>query len=169
MPTAGDTLTNPATGARAVIRARGDHPDAAPLHADLFLPPGHPAVGVHLHPRAEEVLTVLSGRVRLHLDGLTLNAPRNQRIVVPAGARHTWRNAGDTEAHVLLEVPRDARHEAMLWRQLGLTPGERTGWLQRALFAREFRREVVFTRAPRAVQALAFALLAPLARPLEGA
>ena len=54
----------------------------------------------HLHA-VEEVLTVLAGEAEVWLgeDKATLRA--GQSLLVPAGRKHGFRNAGDTTLHVL--------------------------------------------------------------------
>jgi hypothetical protein len=138
--------------------------------ADLYVRPGGAVAGEHVHPRIEEWFTVASGRVGFRLDGRESIAPHNERLHVPGGVAHEWWNAGEEEAHVVVEVAPGARFEAMIKNLFGLARDGRTNGqgmpnlLQAALFAREFDDVLRFTKPPRPVQGVLFAALAPVAR-----
>ncbi len=93
-----------------------------------------------------------------------------ERLHVRPGTAHDWWNAGDTVAHVLLEVEPAARFEAAIRNGFGLAQDGRTdargmpGLLQMAVFALEFDDVIRFTWPPQIVQRLLFTVLAPLAR-----
>ena len=65
---------------------------------EQFCDPGKGAP-THLHT-AEEVLTVLDGKAELWLDNERAMLTAGQSVVVPAGRRHGFRNAGPTTLHV---------------------------------------------------------------------
>ena len=83
---------------------------------------------------------------------------------------HDWWNAGPEEALVRVEIRPAARFEAMILNAFGLGQDgkvNRKGMpnlLQLAVFAREFDDVIRFTRPPRVVQRVLFAVLAPVAR-----
>jgi hypothetical protein len=91
---------------------------------------------------------------------------------VPPGTAHDWWNAGDEEAHVVVEIRPGRRFEEAIRNTFGLAQDGKTNargmpnLLQVALIAREFEDVLYFTKPPRAVQKVLFAVLAPIARAL---
>jgi hypothetical protein len=83
---------------------------------------------------------------------------------------HDWWNAGEEEAHVVVEVAPGARFEEMIKNLYGLAQDGKTdakgmpNLLQAALFAREFEDVLQFTKLPSPVQKVLFVALAPVAR-----
>jgi mannose-6-phosphate isomerase-like protein (cupin superfamily) len=53
----------------------------------------------HLHA-VEEVLTVLAGRAEIWVGEVRATVTAGQSVIVPAGHRHGFRNAGETTLHV---------------------------------------------------------------------
>jgi hypothetical protein len=90
--------------------------------------------------------------------------------MAPAGVAHDWWNAGDEEAHVVVEIRPAAHFEEMIRNAYGLAQDGKTdakgmpSLLQLALLAREFDNTIRFTKPPRIVQRLLFSVLAPVAR-----
>jgi mannose-6-phosphate isomerase-like protein (cupin superfamily) len=65
---------------------------------DQFCDPG---LGAPTHEHAvEEVLEVMDGTAEIWVGGKTFKVTRNQSVLVPAGAKHGFRNAGTTTLHV---------------------------------------------------------------------
>ncbi len=170
MSRAGDVIENPVTGERAMVRGGTEDSDGELLVAELFVKPGGAVVGEHVHTSIEEWFTVLSGRVGLRLNGRESIAEPGRRLHVPVGMVHYWWNAGEEEAHVIVEIRPGTRFEAAIKNLFGLAQDGKTNekgmpvLLQAALFAREFEDVLYFTRQPRAVQKTLFAALAPVAR-----
>ena len=73
------------------------------LHADVWAAPGGD-VPAHFHPSQEERFEVLEGTVRFVVGGKRVNAAPGTRVVVAAGVKHSFRNTGDVEAHLRIEV-----------------------------------------------------------------
>jgi quercetin dioxygenase-like cupin family protein len=167
---AGDVLENPVTGERAVVRVGTAESGGELLVADLHVRPGGAVMGEHLHPAIEESFTVVRGRLAYRLDGREGVARPEERLHVPRGAVHDWWNAGEEEAHVLVEISPGARFEEMIRNAFGLARNGKTNakgqprLLQAALFAREFDDVIRFTSPPRSVQKALFGVLAPFAR-----
>jgi len=170
MSRAGDVYENPVTGERVVMRVGTEESGGDLLVADLYVRPGGAVAGEHVHERIEEWFTVRKGRIGFRLDGRETVAPYNERMHVPAGMAHDWWNAGEDEAHVVVEVAPGARFEGMIKNLYGLAQDGKTNeqgmpsLLQAALFAREFEDVLRFTKPPRPVQQVLFAALAPIAR-----
>lgn len=174
MSKAGDVYENPVTGERAVVRVGTEGSGGKLAIADLYVSPGGAVAGEHVHPYTEEVFTVVRGHVGFRVDGREDLAEVGQRLVVPPGVAHYWWNAGDEEAHVIVELRGPASSlagfETMLSNLFGMARDGKTdakgrpNLLQAALFAREFDHVIRFVEPPRLVQKVLFGVLAPLAR-----
>jgi len=169
MSRAGDMVENPITGERAVVRVGIEDSEGRLLVSDLYVKPGGAVAGEHVHPIIEEWFTVKNGRVGFRIDGRESIAELDQRLHVPAGTAHDWWNAGEEEAHVVVEVSPAERFEEMITNLFGLARDGKTNpkgmpnLLQAALFASEFEDVLYFTSPPRAVQKVLFGVLAPIA------
>jgi quercetin dioxygenase-like cupin family protein len=170
MSKAGDVYENPTTRERAVVRIGTEESGGELLVADLYVGPGGRVAAEHVHPILNEWFTVLSGRVGFRLNGRESVAEMGKRLHVPPGTVHDWWNAGEEEAHVVLEVSPAARFEEVISTTFGLARDGKTNakgmpnLLQLALLSREFEDVLYFTSPPRAVQKVLFAALAPVAR-----
>ena len=166
----GEVYDNPVTGERVVIRLGTQETGGERLLADIYLRPGGAVAGEHIHPSIDETFTILKGRVGIAIDGRKTIAEPGQSLHVPRGTAHDWWNAGDEEAHILVEVTPAARFEAMIRNLFGLAQDGKTdkkgipNLLQLALIAREFEDVAQLTRPPRLVQKVLFGILAPIAR-----
>jgi quercetin dioxygenase-like cupin family protein len=170
MSRAGDVIENPVTGERAVVRLGTEETGGERLVADLYVSPGGAVVTEHVHPSIEERFTVVSGRVGFRLDGRESIAEPGERLYVPAGVAHDWWNAGEEEAHVVVDIQPGARFEEGIVTMFGLARDGKTNdkgmpnLLQLAVFAREFEDVMYLSRPPRIVQKLVFGALAPIGR-----
>lgn len=172
MSKAGDTVENPVTGERIVVRVGTEDSGGELLAVDGYVQPGGAVVGEHVHPTIEETFEVVSGRVGFRIDGRESVAQPGERLHVPAGTAHDWWNAGEEEARVSVEIRPGGRFEEMALNLFGLAQDGKTNSkgmpnpLQAAIFAREFADVLYFTRPPLAVQQLLFGALAAMARAL---
>lgn len=53
---------------------------------------------LHIHENEDEVIQVLEGSLRFVLGREVFDAEAGAIVVIPRGARHTWRNVSDTAA-----------------------------------------------------------------------
>lgn len=170
MSRAGDVIVNPVTGERGVVRLGTEESGGERLVVDFYVRSGGVVAGEHVHPIIEETFSVVRGRVGFRLNGYESVAEAGRRVRVPPGMAHDWWNAGDEEAHVVVEISPGARFEEMIANLFGLAQDGKTNakgmpnLLQTALFAREFADVLYFTSPPPLVQRLLFGILAPLAR-----
>ncbi len=115
---------------------------------------------------------MVRGRVGFRLNGREAIAEPGERLHVPAGMAHDWWNAGEEEAHVIVEISPGERFEEMAVNLFGLAQDGKTNskgmpnLLQAAIFAREFEEVLYFTEPPLLVQRLLFGVLAAIARVL---
>jgi quercetin dioxygenase-like cupin family protein len=77
--------------------------DGDVLHAEVWTAPGGD-VPSHYHPAQEERFEVLAGTVRFTINGKRIEARPGDRVIAPVGVKHSFRNTGDVEAHLLVEV-----------------------------------------------------------------
>src|SRR5262245_52143141 len=171
MAYAGQTLENPASGERITIRRTAAETNGELLAIDLRLPAGRrvPA-GLHRHPLQEERFEVVEGTMRFRMGRRRIVAGPGEVVVVPAGVRHDFANAGDQEALVRVEVRPALRMERLFETAVALAQDGRTmlGGIPRpldlVLFLSEFEQEVQAAFPPRWAQRIAFAPLLWVAR-----
>jgi quercetin dioxygenase-like cupin family protein len=169
MSKAGDVFENPITDERAVVRVGTEESGGELLVADLYVSPGGRVAAEHIHPILNEWFTVLSGMVSFRLNGRDSLAEIGERLDVRPGTAHAWWNAGEDEAHVLVEVSPAARFEEAISTTFGLARDGKTNakgmpnLLQLALLSREYEDVLYFVKPPRALQKVLFAVLAPVA------
>ena len=125
MPAEPQTLDNPATGERILIRTSGAETAGELLAFDLFLPPRGHVPAPHAHPTQEERFTVLHGVLRFRIGGRTLVAAAGETVRIPPRTPHWFGNPGPSAAHALVEVRPALRMEELLAasRNLGRSRG----------------------------------------------
>ena len=149
MAYAGQTLTNPASGERITFRQTAVGTDGALVAIDLELPPGARVPGgLHIHPRQEERFAIIAGTMRFRLGRQRVIAGAGEVVVVPAGVKHDFANAGDTDALVRVEIRPALQMERLFETAINLAEQGRTMLggipkpLDLALFLDEFENEV---------------------------
>lgn len=172
MAKAGDVIENPLAGERFVFRKTARDTNGELLQFDLFVKP-HGAVPVeHIHPLQEERFEVISGTVKLRVDGQERTLCAGDDVVVPPGAVHYWWNGGDDEFHVRIEVRPAMRFETFLETVCGLardgktneTGGPPNVLMAAVLFSGRFKDHIYLARPSIPVQKTLFKLLRPLGR-----
>jgi quercetin dioxygenase-like cupin family protein len=170
MARAGDVIENPVTGERVVFRRIAHDTDGESLEYDLHFTPSGFVTQEHLHPEQSERHEVLAGKVGLHLEGRGQVLERGDVVVVPSGTPHRLFPVDGSRVHVLFELRRALRTEALLETFVGLARDGKVnrkgypGLLQLAALSREFEREGYATRPPLALQRALFGPLAALGR-----
>ncbi|HLM25957.1 MAG TPA: cupin domain-containing protein [Thermoleophilaceae bacterium] len=160
-------VEDPVLKQRYVFRRTGDV-----LQVEVWVDPGGGVVP-HVHPTFEERFRILSGEVTFEVGRETLVAGAGEEAVVPAGARHTYRNEGFEQAHFVTDAsPPVAALQGFLEDAAALSragkmlrpgiPGPR-GLLPAAVMARHYRPHVRLLFPPMAVQRLILDPLAGLA------
>jgi quercetin dioxygenase-like cupin family protein len=122
----GEVYENPVTGERAVVRVGTDETRGERLEVDLYVRPRGAVAAKHWHPAMRERFTVVSGRVAFTIDGREALAAAGHTIEVPPGVSHDWWNAGEGEAHVIVEVQTADRFVACVRNVFGLAQDGRT-------------------------------------------
>jgi quercetin dioxygenase-like cupin family protein len=140
------------------------------LHAEVFADPGGD-VPSHLHPSQEERFEVLTGHVRFDVGRQRIDGGPGTIVTAPAGAKHAFRNIGDVEAHLRVQVEpaldlQDFLEEAAAmararrYTRRGMPTSPRAV-VQLADLMVRYEDTTVMAFPPRIIQRLA---LAPLAR-----
>ncbi len=120
----------------------------------------------HAHPHQSERHEVLSGRMRLKVDGVVHTLTEGQSMLVAAGAPHAIQPAGEGAVRMCFELRPALRWETLLETAARLCELRQRNFrgyvnpLLLALLAIEYRPEIYATRPPLRVQD---ALLRPLA------
>jgi mannose-6-phosphate isomerase-like protein (cupin superfamily) len=95
----GDAIENPVTGQRLTFLTM--EPDV--FRAEGWFPPGGFAGVEHVHPFQDEHFAVLGGEATFSVRGVEQVVGAGGAIDVPAGVRHTFRNAGSDAMEVRFE------------------------------------------------------------------
>jgi len=143
---------------------------------ELWADPGGGVSVAHFHPKMEERFEVLEGEVTFTADKEEVVArPGDPPVVVKPGMRHTFRNTGSTEAHLMTEAdPGDPDLQEFLTRAAALArrgaynrhgiPKSPGYLLEAAEFAERYRDSTVLTGPAFPPPGLQPLLLGPLAR-----
>ena len=104
MITTGQALTNPVTGETLVFRKTSADTNGEAVVVEVFVEPNGAVAAPHVHPSQEERFEILGGELEFRLGRDTIVARAGDRVVVPAGTPHRFRNIGDETAHFVCEV-----------------------------------------------------------------
>src|SRR4051812_13251600 len=103
MARSGDVIEHPVTGERVTFLKTAAETAGAYLRIELAVAKDGFVPGAHFHPLQEERFLIVSGVFEFEVDGEKFEAGPGQRVVVPAGTIHSWRNGGDAEAVAILD------------------------------------------------------------------
>ena len=163
----GQTLENPVTGERFTFTHTAATTGGELLAFELGLRPGGAVPIPHVHPIQTERFEVVAGRMRFRVGLRTRIAGPGDVVEVAPRVIHSFANAGDEEARVLVEVRPALAMEQMLAEVVAMAEAGRLTrrGLPRSLrdlarLARKYDREAHAPLLSAGVQRL---LLAPLA------
>ena len=163
MARSGDVIEHPVTGERIIFRKTAQETGGERMQADLIVQPHGFAAAEHIHPLQDEHFEVMSGGIRLRLNGTERDLHVGERTTVPAGAPHVWWNPSDAEARVEVELRPALDTESFFETFFGLAQAgkvnKKTGLpnlFVLALVMREFRKEIRLARPPAPVQTVLF-------------
>ncbi|MGB1285820.1 MAG: cupin domain-containing protein [Aggregatilineales bacterium] len=81
-----------------------------------IFPPEGAGAPPHVHHNCEEVITVLSGRIKAQLDHEIFEAAAGQTLFIPAGVGHSFGVISDEKAHLLIAFSSaDVQWERVGW------------------------------------------------------
>jgi mannose-6-phosphate isomerase-like protein (cupin superfamily) len=165
----GDQIENARTGQRMKFVVTAEDSGGELLRLEEHSPPG-PFEPMHIHPGQNEHGEVLSGSLLFMVKGREVRVNAGERIEIPANTPHTFRNDGQDEVEWIGEFRPALRiteffETLFVLSQRGeLDESGMPSLLQIAVSAPVFAREIRLASPPWAIQRLALAPLAPLAR-----
>jgi quercetin dioxygenase-like cupin family protein len=101
-PDEGEMVDNP-IGGPLTFKLRGAQTYGALTAFESIAPPGE-GPPLHLHENQDEIWYALEGTFRVRLDDEVRDAPAGTFVFIPKGVAHTWQNAGDEPARLLVIV-----------------------------------------------------------------
>jgi quercetin dioxygenase-like cupin family protein len=121
----GRTLENPVTGERFTFTHTAASTDGELLAFELALRPGGAVPLPHVHPVQTERFDVVEGSMRFRLGLRKLVADPGDVVEVAPGVMHSFANAGDEEARVIVEVRPALKMEEMFAEVVAMAEGGR--------------------------------------------
>jgi quercetin dioxygenase-like cupin family protein len=98
----GDAVARPnPVGGEIIFALRGEETGGSLTALETVAPPGE-GPPLHTHAHEDECLVVLEGTVRFRLRDDIETPPAGSLVYVPRGVAHTWQNAGDSVARMLV-------------------------------------------------------------------
>lgn len=165
---AGDSIENPVTGERLVFERTSAETNGEYVRFECFVKPSGFVAAAHVHPFQEERFQVLEGSVTFRIDGQEITAEPGACILVPAGRKHQFWNAGDAEARFACEVRPALQFEQLIETMFTLAQEGKTNRkgmpnpLRLAVIARAHFDTVRLPFPPAWVQRVGLAFGAPL-------
>ena len=114
----GDMIENPVTGERMTFLKTHADTGGELLRVELRVRPRGFVVAEHVHSVQEERFDLREGSLTFKLNGATRRAGPGERVVIPAGSRHSWWNAEDTGGPATYES--EAIESTASWSKLGM-------------------------------------------------
>jgi quercetin dioxygenase-like cupin family protein len=170
MITTGQSITNRVTGETLVFRTTSADTGGERVVVETFVEPNGAVAAAHVHPAQEERFEVLAGELEFRLGKRTLVAKPGDRVLVPAGTPHRFRNVGEETAHFVCEVTPALGFEQLIETMFSLAEDgkvNRKGMpspLRLAVIAKHHFGDVQLPFPPAWLQKLGLALGAPLGR-----
>ena len=170
MITTGQALTNPVTGETLVFRTTSADTNGERVVVETFVEPNGAVAAAHMHPAQEELFEVLGGELEFRVGTQTIVAKPGDRVLVPAGTAHRFRNIGDETAHFVCEVSPALGFEQLIETMFSLAADgkvNRKGMpnpLRLAVIARHHFGDVRLPFPPVWMQRLGLAMGAPIGR-----
>ena len=170
MITTGQSIENPVTGETLVFHKTSADTNGEAVVVEAFVQPNGAVAAAHVHPAQEERFEVIAGELEFRLRKQTIVAKPGDRVVVPAGTPHQFRNVGEETAQFVCEVRPALGFEQLIETMFTLAADgkvNRKGMpnpLRLAVIARHHFGDVRLPFPPAWLQRLGLALGAPLGR-----
>ena len=166
----GDTIENPVTGERLVFMATSAETGGEYVRFECFVEPSGFVAAAHVHPLQEELFEIIEGSVTFKIDGRELPTRPGDRVLVPAGTRHQFWNAGEEAARFVCEVRPALQFERLIETMFSLAQDGKTNKrgmpspLRLAVIARAHFDTVRLPFPPAWIQRVGLMLGAPVGR-----
>jgi len=167
---AGDSIENPVTGERLVFTKTSQETNGEYVLFECFVKPSGFVAAAHVHPYQVERFDLLEGSVTFKVDGQELPAEPGNVVLVPAGRKHQFWNAGEEEARFACEVRPALDFEQLIETMFSLAQAGKTNKkgvpnpLRLAVIAKAHFDTVRLPFPPAWMQRIGLALGAPLGR-----
>jgi quercetin dioxygenase-like cupin family protein len=167
---AGDTIENPVTGERLAFKRTSAETNGEYVLFECSVEPSGFVAAAHVHPFQEERFQVLDGTVTFRIDGQELTAGPGDAVLVAAGRKHQFWNAGDEEVRFACEVRPALQFEQLIETMFSLAGAGKTNRkgmpnpLRLAVIAQAHFDTVRLPFPPVWIQRLGLALGAPIGR-----
>jgi quercetin dioxygenase-like cupin family protein len=167
---AGDTIENPVTGERLVFKKTAAETGGEYVLFECFVKPLGFVAAAHVHPFQEERLRILDGSVSFRIDDQEITAGPGDVVLVAAGRKHQFWNAGDQEVRFACEVRPALQFEQLIETMFSLAQAGKTNRkgmpnpLRLAVIAQAHFDTVRLPFPPVWMQRIGLALGAPLGR-----
>ena len=164
------SIHNPVTGERYVSVARSADTGGAYVEGRGFLPVGARPPGIHRHPHQDELVTVVTGRIRAQVGDEEREFGPGESAVLPRGVWHDFWVIGEGPAEVVARATPALGIELLLATLAGLAAEGRTDRrgrprpLQGAVIGQFYREVAQFKSPPPAVQRVVLPVLAAVGR-----
>ena len=165
----GAEIENARTGQRKKFLVTAADSDGELLRMEDHNPPG-PFEPVHVHPYQVSTAEVISGSILFVVAGREVRLGPGDRLEIPPGTPHTFRNEGPEDAHWIgefrpaLNITEFFETLFVLSQRGELDEAGKPSILQIALSALVFGRVIRLASPPWLLQRLVLAPLAPIAR-----
>ncbi len=123
---AGDTITNPVTGERVTFLRTAAETDGELVEIEVCVQPDGAVAAAHVHPFQTERFEVLAGTLEFRRGREKVVAGAGEVVTVPAGTKHSFRNAGEETARFRCEVRPALQFERFLETMFGLAEDGKT-------------------------------------------
>jgi quercetin dioxygenase-like cupin family protein len=167
---AGDVIANPAARMRLRLAQTASETGGDLLEMEATYEPGSVEPLEHFHPQQDEHFEIVAGRMEAQVGGERRTLSEGDVLDIPAGTVHAMWNSTGEETRVIWQT-RPALRSEEFFRLVGrlaqegqLTPKGTRNPLVGAAVMQDFRDEFRPTNPPAAVQAVAFPVLAVVAR-----
>lgn len=171
MASPGDVISNPHRGERGIFRVTSAESEGKLVRIEAFIEPQGLGPVDHLHPGLEERFEILSGALLFRMDGQSRHVAKGEVVTVPPRTRHGFSNAGDEQAHLMVEFRPAGRAEELFEVGSELIQRVRVGRsgfpvnpFRLAVLGWEFREELAMAGIPLAFQRALAATFAPIGR-----
>jgi quercetin dioxygenase-like cupin family protein len=114
MAIANQTTYNRVTGESITFLRTAQDTDGEYLLFDCRVEPGKVSLPPHVHSSQEERFTLYSGTLGVMLGGTKMQLEPGDGVILPAGIKHQWWNAGDDEVHFRVEAVPAGNLEAVI-------------------------------------------------------
>jgi quercetin dioxygenase-like cupin family protein len=168
--TTGQSITNAVTGETLVFRTTSADSKGERVVVETFVEPNGAVAAAHVHPAQEELFEILAGEVEFKLGKQKIVAKPGDRVLVPAGTPHKFRNVGEETAHFVCEVTPALGFEQLIETMFSLAADGKVNKkgmpnpLRLAVIARHHFGDVRLPVPPAWLQRLGLAFGAPLGR-----